>query len=48
MAITGLCCALVGAVLAVVLTFYIYGRVKDCLDYSTGSTQYNQCIEDRL
>jgi hypothetical protein len=48
MAITGLSCALVGAVLATVFTFYVYNKVKDCIDYGVGSTQYNQCIKDHF
>jgi hypothetical protein len=48
MAITALACTLVGAVLATVLTFVYYNKIKDCLDYNSGSAQYNQCIRDHF
>ncbi len=48
MAVSGLICALVGAVLATTLTIYFYGRIKPCLDYSPNSSQYKTCIQERL
>ena len=44
----GIACALVGAVLATVLTVVIYNRFRDCIDMGTGSPQYSQCINSHL
>jgi hypothetical protein len=49
MATSGLVCALVGAILATVLTVVFYTRLRPCLDaYDRGSSAYNNCIRDRL
>ncbi|MGH8962310.1 MAG: DUF4190 domain-containing protein [Jatrophihabitantaceae bacterium] len=48
MAITGLSCALVGAVLATVLTVVYYNKLRDCFDLQRGSSEYNQCINQRI
>lgn len=48
MAIAGIACALVGAILATVLSLYLYNRFKDCFDYPAGSEQYKTCITDKL
>lgn len=48
MAIAGIACGVVGAILATVLTVVIYGRVKDCLDYPSNSVAYTQCINDKF
>lgn len=49
MAISGLVCALVGAMLAVVLTVVIYSRLRVCLDsYNRGTSAYNNCIQNHL
>lgn len=48
LAIAGIACAVVGAILAVSLTVFLYNRFKDCLDYPTGSQEYRTCITDHL
>jgi hypothetical protein len=48
MAISGIACAVVGAILATILTVVIYNKFRDCLDLNTGSSAYNQCISDHL
>lgn len=48
MAIAGICCALVGAILATVLSVLIYTRFKDCLQLSPGSSAYSSCISDHM
>ncbi|MFN2518734.1 MAG: DUF4190 domain-containing protein [Jatrophihabitantaceae bacterium] len=49
MAISGLVCAVVGAVLATVFTVAIYSRIRPCLDnYDSGSSAYNKCIHNHF
>lgn len=48
LAVAGICCALVGAVLATLLTVVYYHKFSSCLDYKAGSSQYNQCINDHI
>jgi Domain of unknown function (DUF4190) len=49
MAISGLVCALVGALLATVLTVVVYSRLRVCLDsFDRGSSAYNTCIHDHF
>ena len=44
----GIACALVGAVLATVLTVVIYNRFRDCINMGTSSPGYSQCINSHL
>jgi Domain of unknown function (DUF4190) len=47
MAISGLVCALVGAILATVLTVVIYSRLGHCVnDFNRGSSAYNNCVQN--
>jgi hypothetical protein len=46
MAVAGIACAVIGAVLATVLTVVVYTKYKDCLHDGFGSSQYSQCIKD--
>lgn len=48
LAVAGIACAVIGAILATVLSVYLYTRFKDCLDYPTGSQEYKTCITDKL
>ena len=48
LAIAGIACAVIGAILATVLSVVIYTRFKDCLDLPTGSQEYRTCITDKL
>lgn len=48
MAIAGIACALVGAILATVLSVLIYTRFKDCLQLSPGSSDYSTCIREHM
>jgi len=49
MARSGFICGLIGAVLAIAFTVYVYPKVKDCLDnYKSGSSQYNKCLRDKF
>lgn len=50
MAIGGLVCAIVGALLAALMTV-VYVRIAPCLDsnkYTSGSSQQNTCIQDHI
>ena len=44
----GIACALVGAVLATVLTVVIIHRFRDCIDMGTSAPGYSQCINSHL
>jgi hypothetical protein len=49
LAVAGIACAVVGALLATVFTVVIFQRIKPCLDnYAQGSTAQEDCIRDRL
>jgi uncharacterized protein DUF4190 len=50
LAVSGLVCAVVGALLATILSVVIYSRIRPCLDvYDRHDTsQYNACIRDRF
>ena len=48
MAIGGLVCALVGAIVATIFSVVIYNRLRPCLDFDRGSSAYNHCIQDRI
>lgn len=49
MAITGLVCGLVGALLATVLTVVIYSRIRPCLDnFDRGTSAQRDCINSRF
>lgn len=46
LAIGGLVCALIGAILATVLTVVIIGKYGDCIGKDFGSSAYTQCINE--
>ncbi|PZS14038.1 MAG: hypothetical protein DLM57_15320 [Pseudonocardiales bacterium] len=49
MAISGLVCAVVGALLATVFTVVVYSRIRPCLDnYDRGSSAYNKCVQNHF
>lgn len=48
MAIAGLVCATVGAVLAVLLTVWFVGAARHCTQYDNGSSQFQNCFRDHL
>jgi hypothetical protein len=48
MAIAGIVCAAVGAVLAVVLTLWFVGAARHCSQYDSGSSQFQTCFRDHL
>ena len=48
MAIAGLICAGVGAVLAIVLTIWFVGAARHCTQYDNGSSQFQNCFRDHL
>jgi uncharacterized protein DUF4190 len=50
MAIGGLVCAIVGALVATLLSVIIYSRIRPCLDVydRNDQSQYNACIRDRF
>lgn len=48
LAVAGIVCAIAGAVLAVVLTVWLYSRFSDCFNYSSGSAAYSQCVRNHL
>ena len=48
LAVAGIACAVVGAILATIWSVWIYSKVKNCLDYETGSTQYTHCVHEQF
>jgi hypothetical protein len=49
MAVAGIVLSVVGAILATVLTVYLYNKIKPCLnDYQQGSAEYNSCVRGNL
>ena len=48
MAIAGLVCAGVGAVLAIVLTVWFVGAARHCGQYDSSSSQFQSCFRDHL
>ena len=48
MAIAGLVCAAVGAVLAIVLTIWFVGAARHCTQYDNSSSQFQSCFRDHL
>jgi uncharacterized protein DUF4190 len=48
MAIAGIVCAAVGAILAVVLTVWFVGAARHCSQYDSGSSQFQSCFRDHL
>jgi hypothetical protein len=49
LAVSGLVCAVVGALFATLVTVWIFNRISPCLEnYDQGSTAYNNCIHDRF
>ena len=48
LALAGIICASIGAVLAIALTVLIYTRFSACLNLSPGSPEYSTCIRNHL
>jgi len=48
MAVAGISCAVVGAVLAVVLTVWYVHLSNECKQYKSSSSQYRTCIQDHV
>ena len=48
MAIAGLVCSIIGAVLAIALTAWIYSRFGECTEFDNGSAAFRTCIRDHL
>lgn len=48
LAVAGIACAVVGAILAVIWSVWIYSKVKNCLDYNTGSSEYSHCVHEQF
>jgi hypothetical protein len=49
LATAGLVCGVIGAILAVVVSIFIYNRIKPCLDnFESGTSDYNTCIQERF
>jgi hypothetical protein len=48
LAVAGIACAVVGAILATIWSVWIYSKVKNCLDYDTGSSQYSHCVHEQF
>lgn len=48
LAIAGIACAVVGAILATIWSVWIYSKVRDCLDYNTGSAAYTHCVHEKF
>ena len=45
MAIAGLTCAIIGAIVAATLFIIVYNRAKDCADeFDTGTSDYRVCL----
>lgn len=48
-ATSGLICGIVGVLIAVVATVYLYNKIKPCLDkYGASSQAYQNCATDRI
>lgn len=47
-AIAALICAALGAILAITFTVVVLQRIRPCLDYPSGSSEYTNCIQHRL
>jgi len=46
MAIAGLTCAIIGAIVAATLFIVVYNRAKDCADkFDTGTSDYRVCLQ---
>jgi hypothetical protein len=46
MAIAGLTCAIIGAIVAATLFIVVYNRAKDCADkFDTGTSDYRACLQ---
>ena len=48
LAVAGIVCAVIGALLAVVVSVWLYSRISDCLDYNAGSSAYTHCVQDKF
>ena len=49
MAVSGIVCGVIGALLAITFTVVVYARIKPCLDeYDQGSSAQNTCIRDKF
>ncbi|MDT4939570.1 MAG: hypothetical protein QOG80_3241 [Pseudonocardiales bacterium] len=49
MAVSGIVCGIVGALLAVTFTVVVYARIKPCLDnYDQGSAAQNTCVRHKF
>lgn len=48
MAIAGLICAAVGAILAVLLTLWFVSAARHCTQYDSGTSQFQNCFRDHL
>lgn len=49
MAVAGIACGVIGALLAIIFTVVVYARIKPCLEnYEQGSSAQNTCIRQRL
>ena len=49
MAVSGIVCGVIGALLAITFTVVVYSRIKPCLDeYDQGSSAQNTCIRDKF
>jgi hypothetical protein len=49
MAVSGIVCGVIGALLAITFTVVVYTRIKPCLEeYDQGSSAQNTCIRDKF
>jgi len=49
MAVSGIVCGVIGALLAITFTVVVYTRIKPCLEeYDQGSSAQNSCIRDKF
>lgn len=47
-AVAGIVCAVVGTILAVILSIYLYNKIEPCLDLPSGSSAQRTCIENQF
>ena len=48
LALAGVICAIIGAVLAIALSVLVYTRFSACLNLNPGSSDYTTCIQNHL
>lgn len=48
LATAGIVCGIIGAVLAIGVSLWLFNRFGDCLNYNSGSSAYSTCVQNHL